>query len=186
MAKVNGSRAPWIIGAIIACIVLSGVTAWSVVTLTARPEATTQQAAVVPVGEPTIITAEQLRELAQLYGPLYWVGERKGTRIEATVADSGSVYLRYLDDGVAPGDKGEYLTVATYPVVEAYSTLLAAKGKGVDVVQTQQGGVIANFDSSPESTYFAFPGGNFQVEVFSPEKDQANKLVTDGDVTPVR
>lgn len=133
-------------------------------------------------GVPKILTAAQVRQLGAEDGPLYWVGERPGTKLEVTLTSRGGTYIRYLPDDAEVGTKQPYLTIGTYDAIDGYSGLAAAKKSDAEVVQGSNGAVIATFKSTPNSTYFAFPNGSFQVEVFSPNAGEARDLTDKGTV----
>jgi len=127
-------------------------------------------------GTPTILSMSQLESFAAAEGPVYWAGPRKGTNYEVTVTTAGAVYVRYLPEGVRAGSKNDYLTIGTYNAIDGYDALAAASSKDATVELSRTGAVIATFHSAPDSTYFAFPKADFQVEVFSPVAGQALEL----------
>jgi hypothetical protein len=68
-------------------------------------------------GEPQVVTASQLSDFAaDADGPVYWLGERLGSKYELTETDSGRIYVRYLRGDAEAGDpRSSFITVATYP-----------------------------------------------------------------------
>ena len=71
---------------------------------------------------PVVVSYDGLTTLAAALGqPVYWVGPRGGTRYEVQQLPDGTLYVRYLPADVEAGDPGKYLTVATYPMEDAYS-----------------------------------------------------------------
>lgn len=133
-------------------------------------------------GVPTIVSLSELENIGAAQGPIYWAGDRPGTHFEVTVTTEGGIYVRYLPDNVQAGSKNRYLTVGTYEAVDGYDALAAAKKKDASVVVSRTGAVIATFHSAPDSTYFAFPKANFQVEVFSPVAGESRRLTESGAV----
>lgn len=131
-------------------------------------------------GVPTILSADELRALGAEEGPVYWAGPREGTRYEVTVNTNGGIYIRYLPEGVEAGSEDLFLTVGTYDLLEGYDALTSASKSKADVVVSESGAAIATFKAAPLSTYFAFPDGTFQVEVFSPKKREARDLTESG------
>lgn len=136
----------------------------------------------IRVGVPVIVSVAELEQFAGDHEQVYWAGERPGTHIELTLTARNGIFVRYLPVDVKAGAKGEYLTVATYSAVEGYRNLASAKKSAADVTRTQSGAVVAVFKKQPLSTYFAFPDGAFQIEVYSPVKGESEKLVSDGTV----
>jgi hypothetical protein len=140
------------------------------------------------VGVPTIVSSQDLAAYAKTTGPIYWAGAQKSKQYELTVTADGDTYVRYLPAGVKAGStSAKYLTVATYPVANAYA-LLVAKGKddGETATTTQSGAVILSSDSDKSRAYFAFPNSNFQVEVFDPQSGEALSKVSNGSLVVVK
>lgn len=136
----------------------------------------------IRVGVPVIVSADELKEFAGDHGQVYWAGERPGTHIELTLTARNAIFVRYLPEKVKAGAETKYLTVGTYSDVEGYQNLAGAKKSAADVTRTQSGAIVAVFKKEPLSTYFAFPDGAFQIEVYSPTKGESAKLVFDGTV----
>ena len=63
--------------------------------------------------------------------PIYWVGPRQG-RCTSCRSAGRQIYVRYLPSGVKAGDAQALLTVATYPVENAYDVTSAISGCGRD------------------------------------------------------
>ena len=98
---------------------------------------------------------------------------------------SGKAYVRYLPKGVPAGSPGAtHLIVATYPFPNALPRLKAiAKGRAV----TLPGGVFAYPDPAyPKSVHMAFPGSNYQVEVYDPSPAFSRKIALSGAVQLVQ
>jgi hypothetical protein len=80
----------------------------------------------------------------------------------------------------------KYLTVGTYPQRDALATLRAtAKKQGVRTIHLPGGGRAFQYKGRPTSVYLAYPGSDYQVEVFDPSPTRALQLVTSGQVQPV-
>jgi len=141
-------------------------------------------------GKPAIVDAAQLADAAERRGePIYWVGERDGKQIELVESDSDRVYVRYLDEGVEPGVRSAaFLTIATYPEQDPVAALRreAKKRKNAEIARGKDGGVVLIDPDKPNSVYVAYPGDQFQIEVYSPDVREALKLATSGAVDPVR
>ncbi len=128
-----------------------------------------------------------LKALAKsLKHPVYWAGAKKGETYELTQNSTGQVFVRYLPKGVAVGSSSPYLTVATYPFQGAYAALRAlTKQKGAHVLTLKGGGIALTDSKDPKSIHLAFPGVNFQIEVFDPSPSVARSLVTSGHIVSV-
>lgn len=142
----------------------------------------------VPAGEPEVVTASQLSDFAaDAAGPVYWLGERLGSRYELTETAKGRVYVRYLRGDAKAGDpRSSFITVATYPSADGVAKLrkaAAAKG-GAELGRAGDGAVLLA-DPAATSAYLAYPGGDVQVELYSPVPGQARRLALAGAVREV-
>ena len=138
---------------------------------------------------PAIVETNELSDAADRLGhPVYWVGERDGTDYELSESDSGRVYVRYLDEGTKPGVRSaQFLTVATYPVDDAVAALRrAAKERPrAELAKGEDGAVVLIDPETPGSVRLAYPDGDEQIEVYSPDVKEGLQLVTGGEVQPV-
>ena len=116
--------------------------------------------------------------------PVYWLGEREGTRIEMTLNSVGIVYLRYLPLDVAAGSDQPFLLVASYPDAKAVDNVRQTTGGGV-VGSLPDGTVYSGDGPKGLRMYQATPGTSVQVEVFSPIPGEAYDAVKSGRVVPV-
>lgn len=145
-------------------------------------------ATVTAASQPRVVSSADLRSTAATLGhPLYWVGPRLGNRYELTKSAGGNVYVRYLPPNVRAGDRrADFLAVGTYPVRNPFAQTRAAGRRHGAVTLKLPGGGIAVYDRArPTSVYFAYPGSNVQVEVYSPRSQEARTLVLAGQVVPV-
>jgi hypothetical protein len=109
------------------------------------------------------------------------------TKLELSVEDDGSAFVRYLPGGVEAGDpRPRFLVVGSYPIRDATAALRrTAEKEGVDVADGPEGAVLVVRPSAPRSVYLAYPGAGVEVEVFSPRKGEARKLVASGAIEAV-
>ena len=142
----------------------------------------------VPGAEPA--SSSDLRALARKVGhPIYWAGvASSGRKYELTRTKDGSVYIRYLPDSAAIGDRNAaYLSIGTYPQKNAFAVLQAAAARrGLTTFKVPGGGLAYVDKAQPTSVYVAYPGSDYQVEVFDPSSARAQQLVATGKVTPLR
>jgi hypothetical protein len=119
--------------------------------------------------------------------PVYWAGPEQGYRYELTHTADGRIYIRYLPAGVAVGSSAPaYLTVGTYPVKNALATVRAIGSKsGGSLIKLAAGGLAAVDPDHPLSTYIAYPGAGYEVEVYDPSPGVARRMVSSGAVGPV-
>ena len=114
--------------------------------------------------------------------PVYWAGPKDGYRYELTHTTDGRIYIRYLPPGVAVGSSApDYLTVGTYPVKDALATVRAIGSKTGGSLLKLAGGAVAAVDPDhPLSTYIAYPGSGYEIEVYDPSPGHARHLATAG------
>jgi hypothetical protein len=123
---------------------------------------------------------------AQLGRPIYWAGPRNGVTYEFTETADKRTYVRYLPAGVSAGSPKSFLTVATYPVGNAFAvTSTAARRTGSVRLPVGGGGVACYSASRPTNVYVAFPGSNVQLEIFDPASAALHKLVAAGSIRKV-
>ena len=145
--------------------------------------------AALPTGKAAVLTAAELRQVASdSPHPLFWAGERPGSRLEVTRGRGGNLYVRYLTGDAPVGDRRPaYTTVGSYPVEDAYSVLASsAKRRGMELRPAAGGGKAAWDPTRPSSIYFAFPGSDVLVEVYEPDAARARALIRSGELGPIR
>lgn len=133
--------------------------------------------------EPVALSASGLATLAQAGGsPIYWVGPRPGFKYELAQRD-GQVFLRYLPSGAEAGDTRALLTVGTYPVENAFNVTSGIQGS--EMIPIPGGGVGVVSADRPNSAYVAYPGVEYQMEVYHPDPAEVRRLLRSGAVKPV-
>lgn len=164
-------------GAVIALAIAVGLVAWFVLRDTGSKNAnkTTQSGA-------HAATVDELANLAQsLKHPIFWLGPRENTTYELTQTKSGKIYVRYLPAGVDVGSSTQYLTVATYPFPGALAALQKVAKRTGSVSETIANDGIAVLDKAhPTNVHAAYPGVDYQVEVFDPTANSAMQAVEAG------
>jgi hypothetical protein len=136
----------------------------------------------------TAASIQRLNAFASSVGhPIYWAGSQPRFTYELSKTKDGRVYIRYLPPGAEVGNpNANYLTVGTYPQRNAFSTLRAtAKKQGVATISVGAGGLAFQYKTRPTSVYLAYPGSDYQIEVFDPSPARALQLVKSGQVKPV-
>jgi hypothetical protein len=136
---------------------------------------------------PTAASLGELRSLARSLGhPIYWVGARKGTTYELIRASGGRIIIRYLPQGVKVGSQKPYLSVATYPFPGAFRAIEAlAKQDTQTSIRLPDGGLAVIDKSYPKSIHLAYPGSEYQIEVFHPSPARVRNLVSTGQVSTI-
>jgi hypothetical protein len=136
----------------------------------------------------TAASIQRLNTFASAVGhPIYWAGSQPRFTYELSKTKDGRVYIRYLPPGAEVGSpNANYLTVGTYPQRNAFATLRAtAKKQGVETIPVGAGGLAFQYKTRPTSVYLAYPGSDYQIEVFDPSPARALQLVKTGQVKPV-
>jgi hypothetical protein len=137
------------------------------------------------------VTAATVARLALLPGelghPVYWAGSQPGVEYELTETNAGNVFVRYLPAGARVGTSVRYLFVATFPLANAFVATARVAARPSSVKLPVPGGGVAFYGvNSPTTAYVAFPGSNYQIEVFDPNAQRVRALVNSGQIRPIR
>jgi hypothetical protein len=169
------------LGAVIVLALLVGLVAWIVLRHTGNSSTTAVSGTPAEAVSPRVLAS-----LATSTGiPIYWAGPKPGYTLEYTRSSGNNVYLRYLPAGVAVGSTHAYLTIGTYPFANAYTVSRSLSQQAGRTTIAVKGGVAFYKSSTPDDIYFAFPGSNYQIEVYDPTPGEARSLVASGQVVPV-
>ena len=136
---------------------------------------------------PVVVSAKSLAKVATAaQRPIYWAGPLPNLTYELTRTSQGAFLLRYLTPGTALGVASPHLTIGTYPVTNALAAVRRlSRAKGASLIKLTGGGIAAVNPRFPKSVYLAYPGSNYEVEVFDPSLAYARQLVTSGRITSV-
>ena len=180
------------IGAVVAIAVAIGLIVWLAVgrggsndkSVSSNGNSTTASAAgafIGPVAESQNAIAAYSKAIGQ---PIYWAGPQTGYTYELTRTADGKAYVRYLPTGVKVGDpRGDFTIVVTYPFKNAYQILKEISGK--EAIDVPGGGIAVVANGYPRSVRMAFPGANYQIEVYSPSPAGSLSTALSGNVKPV-
>lgn len=119
-------------------------------------------------------------------GPVYWAGPMLARSLELSTTSAGA-FVSYVPVAGAAGASARAVTVATYPLRNAYATA-AARAKNAQMTSRTiaRGGLVVWNRKRPTSVYVAFPGVQQLVEVYAPAAEQARSLALSGRIRPVR
>jgi hypothetical protein len=136
---------------------------------------------------PAGVSATMLASFASAHdGPVYWVGPMASRKLELTATSAGT-FVRYLPLSAPVGDSERAITVATYPMRNAFATATTrAKSPQMSSRETDDGTLAVWSKTRPTSVYLAFPGVSQLIEVYSPDAAQARSLALSGRIRPVR
>ncbi len=139
---------------------------------------------------PRVVETTDLSDAAERLGhPIYWAGERPKTDLELAEADTGRVYVRYLDEGTEAGTRStKFMTVVTYPVPNATAALRRAlkTRPNAELARGNDGAVVLIDPNTPGSVRLAYPGSDQQVELYTPDVRESIRLATNGSIKPVQ
>jgi hypothetical protein len=187
----DGGRGRYRLGAVVSVALAAAFLVWVVFvrgddreeTVTDQSDQTQQVRAIGPIqGSRT-----DLLELQEEAGhPVYWLGEMEGKEIEVTRTTDGNIYVRYLDSGTDVGEEAPFPTVSTYPFVGAFEALeVVAERPGSISERLEDGGMVLRAGESATSVYVAWPDQDVQVEIFSPDAQQALGAATSERLMPI-
>ena len=179
--RLTPSARPWRFRAVALVVVAAavGLIVWLAVRGTGGSSSSQAKTATA-----TAVSVAQLETVASTVGhPVFWVGPKAGDTLELTRNSNGSIFVRYLPPGVAVGSATPYLTVATYPFPAAYAAIEAiAKQSGSTAMKLSDGGLGVYTASYPQSVHVAYPGVNYQVEIYDPTPGTAENLAAGGNL----
>ena len=163
-------------GAVIALALAVGLIVWLAVRNSDNSSPTQSQASA------TAVSVDQIRTLAtSVAHPVFWVGSKEGYTYELTRTSNGSIFIRYLPPGEKVGAKTPYLTVATYPFPGAFEAIqTVTKQKDVTPIPVAHNGVAEVSSKDPQSVHVAYPGVDYQIEVYDPTAGAATAVVAAG------
>jgi hypothetical protein len=137
---------------------------------------------------PVAVSAGGLRTLASAFEqPVYWAGPRAGYKYALRQAPDGDFYVRYLPPGVSADEGSRHLLViGTYPLRNAVvATERAARREGGVLIRIASGGIAYYREHAPTNVFVAYPGSDYQAEVFDPSAERVHRLVVSGRIVPV-
>jgi hypothetical protein len=126
------------------------------------------------------VSAKQLAKRAgEEHQPIYWAGPVRRDTLELTRTNERWFFVRYLPPGVEVGSAKAYLTIGTYPVRDAFAAVQRlTQEKGAEPINLAGGGLaVVNPKHFPHSILLAYPGSDYQVEVFDSSLAHARRLV---------
>jgi hypothetical protein len=181
--RSRGSRG-WYIVVLVVLAIAAGIVVWAVVTGKSSNSSKVQRQLLG-------VTRTQLSTLAAQQGhEVYWAGPRPGVRYEWTRTTSGRIYVRYLRGSTKIGARNKtFLTVATYSFPNAKKAVqeLANRTPGSQTRDLPGGALVYhNPKVAPTSAYLAFPGSDYEVEVFDPRHGKAYSIAKSGDIQEIK
>lgn len=137
-------------------------------------------------GVAAAISPEELASFARSReAPVYWAGRVPGRQLELTTTRAGT-FARYLPQSAPAGNSRRALTIATYPLSNAYA-IATRRGGGPRMAKRTlpAGGIAVWSRAQPTSIYLAFQGVPHLVEVYAPTRGEARRFALSGRIRPV-
>lgn len=110
----------------------------------------------------------------------YWTGPIEDATYSLNSSTAGQVFVRYVPKGEACDDvRPNFRVIATYEEADAFATTESAgtTADGVSLLNTD--GSIVYFNKNvPTNIYVAYPGINYQIEIYDPDPKEAVSLAT--------
>jgi hypothetical protein len=176
------------IGAVVAIALAIGLVLFFVLRDNGGDGGSTQVSSPVPKDAKAVpITVAGLRTIAGLGIPIYWIGEKAGDTYELAKTANDRVYIRYLPSRDDVATRKPYLTIGTYPMKAAYGiTSKLSKLSTSTPVDAGKNAVAFYVTAAPTSVFLAYPGLDYQVEVFDPSPGRASELVSSQQIVRVK
>jgi hypothetical protein len=147
-----------------------------------------QNLALSTTGQVALTESQLITAVRDAKATIYWVGPQGDTRYLLTIDKTGSGIIRYIPiSGAVSSATTITRTVATYSANGAYEKSVSVSTKvGTSTFQNADKSLVFYKNADTNDVFMAFPGKNFQVEIFDPVAGQALSLaVLAGQVRPV-
>ena len=169
------------IGTVVALAIIAGLVVWLLVRGNDNSTPASRSS----------VQAASAKDLAALSTtvrhPVYWAGPAPGYTYELTRTPDGRIYIRYLHSGTPLGSRRPVLAIGTYPLKDAPAAIsrIAAQQRS-KAMRLKGGGLAVQDTKHPTSIYLAYPGSNYQIEVYDPSPARALQLVVSGKIIPIK
>jgi hypothetical protein len=124
----------------------------------------------VVAGKVALSEQELSDSVKKLGVTVYWAGPVNGAKYALSVPGDGQAYVRYLPNGKGIEDTApNYVVIATYKTADAFQATQSASNStsGVTFINPEGAAVYYN-KTVPTNVYVAYPGKNYQIEIFDP------------------
>lgn len=124
----------------------------------------------VIAGKVALTESELIAAVKKTGLEIYWAGPVNGAKYTLSIPADGQAYVRYLPNGDGLSDtKPNYVVIATYTTVDAFTTTQSAGNQSNGVVFiNRQNAVVYYSKSMPTNVYVAYPDSKYQIEIFDP------------------
>ena len=124
----------------------------------------------IVAGKVALTESELIAAVKKIGVTAYWAGPVKGAKYTLSVPSDGQAYIRYLPNGEGLTDTNpNYVVIATYATTNAFEATQSAGNQtnGITFVNTD-GAAVYYHRTTATNVYLAYPGKNFQIEIFDP------------------
>ena len=110
----------------------------------------------------------------------YWTGPVKDATYSINSTTAGQVFVRYIPKGMECGStEAKYRVIATYSETDAFNSTQQAGSQPEGVTLANPDGSVVYFSkNAPNNVYLAYPGINYQIEIYDPDAKTAVTLAT--------
>lgn len=110
----------------------------------------------------------------------YWTGPVKDATYSINTTTPGQVFVRYILKGMDCGStESNFRVVATYAEADAFNSTQQAGNQAEGVSLSNPDGSVVYFSkNAPKNVYIAYPGIDYQIEIYDPDPKTAVTLAT--------
>ncbi len=110
----------------------------------------------------------------------YWTGPLKDATYSINTVTAGQVFIRYIPKGKECGSTSpDFRVIATYAEADAFNSTQQAGNQAEGVSLANPDGSVVYFNkNAPSNVYLAYPGIDYQIEIYDPDPKTAVTLAT--------
>lgn len=110
----------------------------------------------------------------------YWTGPLENATYSLNSSTAGQVFIRYVPEGEKCDDvRSNFRVIATYQEANAFATTESAGTTADGVSLLNADGSIVYFNKNvPTNIYLAYPGIDYQIEIYDPDPKEAVSIAT--------
>ena len=127
------------------------------------------------------LSEKELRNVvAQRKLTAYWAGPLSDAMYSINASQNGQVFVRYVKKGQnCDSENADFRVIATYSQAGAFESTKAAGSQANGVSLANADGSIVYFSkNTPTNVYLAYPGIDFQIEIYDPNPKDAVTIAT--------
>ena len=174
---------PQFISVIIFALAVGGISGYQIGISSSQPKVNLNSESTFTetvAGKVALNEDELLSAVKKIGATVYWAGPVKDAKYTLSVPGEGQAYVRYLPNGQGINDTNpNYVVIATYLTENAFDATQSAGNQtnGVTFVNGDGAAVYYSKDT-PTNVYVAYPGKNYQIEIFNPDSKTALEIAS--------